>query len=116
MTLTKTLKIDQKLLGMESREAIYVAERIWAARGSPRESKALAAVLEDILTACQRSALRYPPVLLLRKKQLERGEFLLESPRAADGTCELCGGAGWYQTPAGTGTLCECGAWQKKGA
>lgn len=116
MTLTKVLKIDENLLGRETREAMYAAEGIWARRGSPRESEALAATLEEILATCKASGLRYPPVLLLRKKQVERGEFFLEAPKGADGQCQLCCGTGYYQTPAGTATLCQCAAWQKKGA
>ena len=115
MTLTKALGIDENLLEPETKEAMQVAERIWQGRGSPRESNALLAALEEALTACQKSATRYPRVLLLRKKQIQRGEFFLEPPRADDGACKLCGGAGWYTTPDGTGSLCPCGVWNKNG-
>jgi hypothetical protein len=114
MTLTKTLRIDESLLGIEVREAMSVGERIWRHRGTPRESVALADVLEEIMTTCQRSGLRYPAVLLLRKKQIQRGQFFLEPPKAADGRCQLCGGSGYYLTAAGTGSLCGCGSWRKQ--
>lgn len=114
LTLTKALKIDENLLLRESRSAMLLAERIWQSRGMPREANALTEVLEEILQTCKESGLQYPPILLKRKKQIERGQYFLDPPKASNGECELCHGTGYHATAAGTATLCPCEAWKRQ--
>jgi hypothetical protein len=115
MTLTRLLKIDEKLVPAECREGFQLAERLWRERNSPREAPLLCALLETILTTCQEHGITYPPILLRRKKEIERGDFLFQQPPTFDqnGVCSKCKGRGYYTTPAGTGSLCPCESWKK---
>jgi hypothetical protein len=137
MELLRLLQIDSSLIGSEARESLLVAERVWHEEGCPREGWALAAALEKILRRCAASGIWYAPVLLQRKKALERGTWRAAaqpsaralqreiagparaaSPGAVDSAgppCERCGGSGVVNAPAGTsGTLCECGAYLRR--
>ena len=87
MTLTRVLEIVPHFLADEHRDGLMFAERLYAHAGSPTEKQALSDQLEKIIVACQREGLWYPPVLLKRKKQLQRREW---SPRIAQRAAETC--------------------------
>ncbi len=128
MTLTRLLEIRREWLHPEDDMSLQLAERVWIERGQPTERRALAAALETILQRCVAAGIHYAPVLLQRKKALERGAW---SPaaghRAGVSTapantrrgqgCARCGGSGIVVAPGGaSGSLCPCGAWRKKPA
>ena len=81
MTLTRLLEIDRALLTLDESRGLALAELLWNRAGRPAETGALCRALENILGACQSEGLRYPPILLRRKKELERGAW---APQAAD--------------------------------
>jgi hypothetical protein len=81
-TLMQLLEIDRSRLDYEHEEAVLLAERLFAGAGSPTGKAALCRALERILQACQRRGVRYPPVFLARKKQLERGVWAPAPQRA----------------------------------
>ncbi len=114
MSLTHVLEINRDLLDDEELHGLDFAEHLYALRGCPKESRQLCEALEEILVWSVRQGLIYPRILLLRKKQLERGTWAPQvvdlSPRqeTRNGSCERCGGRGWTPTPHGTGSLCAC--------
>jgi hypothetical protein len=73
MTLTELLEIERRLLAPEDELGLSYAELHWIDAGMPREPRALCRALKRILYVCQREGVRYPPILLRRKKELERG-------------------------------------------
>ena len=75
MTLTELLEIDRKLLADEDELGLSYAEALWIDAGMPLEPLALCRVLECILCVCQREGVRYPPILLRRRKELGRGTW-----------------------------------------
>ena len=75
LTLTRALEIDIKLIAFEEEKALLLARRLWEFDGRPIERQALCRSLERILTLCQREGVRYPAILLRRKKELERGTW-----------------------------------------
>jgi hypothetical protein len=85
MTLTRVLEIVPQFLAAEDLAGLMFAERLYANSGSPTEKQALSDELEKIIVACQREGVSYPPVLLKRKKQLQRREW---SPRIAQRAAE----------------------------
>jgi hypothetical protein len=115
MTLTRLLEIDRALLTFDESRGLALAELLWNRAGRPAETGALCRALENILGACQSEGLRYPPILLRRKKELERAAWAPQAneaePEAAAGepACTLCGGTGSIPNPGGlSGRLCEC--------
>jgi hypothetical protein len=75
MTLTELLEIERKFVADEDELGLSYAELIWSDVGMPVEPGALCRALERILRACQREGVRYPPILLRRRKKLERGTW-----------------------------------------
>jgi hypothetical protein len=128
MDLLRLLQIDSSLIGPEARESLLLADRIWREAGAPREMWALVAALEEILRRCKESGIWYAPILLQRKKALERGtwrvpqEFrsvslpaALPAKSSATASCCKCGDTGILCAPGGSrGTLCGCGAYLRK--
>lgn len=121
MTLTRLLGIDRKMLPEDSERALYLAEAIWQRAGCPTEPGELAEALEEVLVRCVAEGVPYPAVLLLRKRQLQRGDWKARmAPAAGSGEqagqngCSLCGGSGYRLNPGGcSATLCECRGWRK---
>jgi hypothetical protein len=131
MDFLRLLEIDRKLVGPEAERSLLLADRVWQEGGSPREPWAIVAVLEKILQRCLASDIWYAPVLLQRKKALERGTWRpskLESsafsaashstnaahriPQVTGGNCPECGGTGIVIRTGGlSGSLCACGAY-----
>jgi hypothetical protein len=115
LTLTRLLEIDAKLLLPEEERGLQLARLLWNEAGRPSEQRALCRTLEKILTDCQREGIRYPAILLRRKKELERGSWTPQLALAApadspgDPDCTICGGIGTIANPGGlSGRLCEC--------
>ncbi len=109
MTLIRLLEIDIKLLPDESQLSVEIAERVWAEHGRPTKGPDLIEALEGAIQACGRDSVRYPPILLKRKKELERGEW---SPaELAEGPCLVCDGLGYFLTSRSYVTCrCQSGA------
>ena len=121
MTLTRLLEIDLSFLQYAEERALRVADKIWREKGAPVEPEPLSQVLEATLRYCVEEGITYPPILLKRKKQLQRNAWkpnlqshLQEARRRAnaDGSfCTRCEGRGFFNLPNGSGSLCPCGAW-----
>jgi hypothetical protein len=125
VTLTSLLEIKIGMLSFEDQRALYMAEEIWLASGSPSEPRALCVALEEVLSALNRAGVYYPKVLLLRKKQLERGTWTprrTKTPPTAStnstvaascnpaqgGLCPDCRGTGLVMLPGGKhATFCS---------
>ena len=75
MEFLRLLEIDRSLLAPEAEKSLLLADRVWCEEGCPREPSRLVAVLEKILQRCLSSGLWYAPILLRRKKGLERGTW-----------------------------------------
>jgi hypothetical protein len=86
MTLTQILAIDETRIPPSCRFAMSYVERRWRECGSPTGVEALRDMLDKALRFCADNELRYPKVLLLRLKQLERGEWPVESTPESEPT------------------------------
>jgi hypothetical protein len=75
MSLRGLFELESRLLDERHETAMHYAESAWMDAGSPRERRALIAVLESVIVGCNDRGLEYPPVILKRKKQLERGDW-----------------------------------------
>lgn len=113
MTLIELLKIERDGMDAASLSGLRFAERIWAEMGRPIEREILVRFLESFLARCVAVQIRYPKILLRRKKEIERGDFQLKSallPASVPlepGACPRCGGRGFTCGPgADTGSLC----------
>lgn len=130
MNVLQLLEVDTKLVTPEARQSLLLAERVWSEEGSPQEPRALSLVLEKILQRCMASGIWYAPVLLQRKKSLERGTWrpcrapgksdstsaqaLRAAAQGLNGLCPACGGTGIVVHRGGfSGSLCSCGAYLK---
>jgi hypothetical protein len=82
MTLLKLLEIKRRLVHRESLRSLDLAERMWIVRGEPEDEEELADLLEAVINHCMELGIRYAPILLKRKKALERGSW---SPRRLQG-------------------------------
>jgi len=69
------IEIDENLVAPEAQKSLLLADRVWNEEGRPRETWALCAVLEKILRRCLDSNIWYAPILLERRKALERGSW-----------------------------------------
>ena len=132
MDFLRLLEVDTKLVTPEAHQSLLLAERVWREEGSPQEPRALSLVLEQILRRCLASGIWYAPVLLQRKKSLERGTWrpcrvasnsdstrasaqaLRTAAQNSNGSCLACGGTGIVVHHGGfSGSLCSCGAYLK---
>jgi hypothetical protein len=134
MEFLRLLEIDRSLVAPEAEKSLLLVDRVWCEEGCPREPSRLVAVLEKILQRCLSSGLWYAPILLRRKKGLERGTWrppaytsgggkspslpASASPATrekSDEDCATCGGTGVIILPGGfTGTLCPCGTYLRR--
>jgi hypothetical protein len=124
MNLISLLKIDVMVLNEAERRGLLLAEELWKRAGEPIEPQQLVPVLEVILQQSRVKRIRYPPVLLLRKKELHRKLMerrVVDKPQesATDavviGPCSLCRSAGVVISSTGiTGTLCPNGCFLKR--
>lgn len=65
----------------DARRSLLLAEKVWIENGSPLELWQLVRVLEEILRRCIASGIWYAPMLLQRKKAIERDSW---RPRPRD--------------------------------
>jgi hypothetical protein len=119
MTLLRLLEIKKQMVRPDAEASLELAERIWAKHGSPESPDDLVEALEEVLTRCVERGMLYAPILLQRKKALERGTWKPRAtdvmpPKGAEGVCAKCGGSGSYYM-GGLGHLCPCGAWKNWG-
>ena len=75
MEFLRLLEIDRSLVAPEAEKSLLLADRVCCEERCPREPSRLVAVLEKILQRCLSSGLWYAPILLRRKKGLERGTW-----------------------------------------
>jgi len=74
-TLCGLLEIQRKLVRQEELESLLLAERLWREAGRPVEPLDLRDLLEIVLRRCVSEGLTYAPVILLRKKSIDRGTW-----------------------------------------
>jgi hypothetical protein len=75
MSLQRLLELDGKYIAEHQQRGLGIAELTWVKLGSPTERKGLIACLENAIVRCIDAGVEYPPILLRRKKELERGEW-----------------------------------------
>lgn len=125
MTLTRLLEISMKFLKPDEIASIGLAERVWHECDCPTGVRELTDLLEKAITDCCQCGIRYAPILLQRKKALQRGTWspqvgpvpvtgtIERSPE--NGTCARCGGSGYMPIKGGRSMdLCPCGGWKKR--
>ena len=105
MTLTRLLEIESRLLSRAARSSMEIAQQVWAEHGRPVDGPSLIEVLEEAMQTCQQGGVRYPPILLKRKKELQRGEW--SPPELEEGICLECDGRG-FVSDGRTYTMCRC--------
>jgi hypothetical protein len=129
MEFTRFLEIDRNLVAPDAQKSLLLADRVWQEEGCPSDAAALIDTLEKILRRCHASQIWYAPVLLQRKKALERETWRPRSPvhpgsaaipaaaassgetESPEGTCAFCGGTGIVVRKGGfSGSMCSCGA------
>jgi hypothetical protein len=81
MNLIKYLEIDESQVHPDARRSLLLAEKVWTENGSPLDRWELVRVLEEILRRCIASGIWYAPMLLQRKKAIERDSW---RPRPRD--------------------------------
>jgi hypothetical protein len=102
MTLTETLQLKEKYFRFDDLRAMDYCEKRWREEGRPTERWQVINFLEKMLHELKGHG-RYPKVLLLRKKEIQRQQFTIRKPgeEPAEG-CTCIGG--WLLT----GTPCPC--------
>jgi hypothetical protein len=125
MTLTRLLEIKRDWILYEHERGLQLAERIWLDRGAPCKAEPLCDVLETILQRCVEEGICYPPILLRRRKELQRGAWSpvergsvsrgYQTPTPQHPSCPECGGSGIIVIPGGrSGSLCmKCKSWER---
>lgn len=124
MTLTRLLEINLQLIRDEDDRGLQLAERVWRLQGAPSEAQALTDTIERCLRKCTEEGIPYPPILLKRKKQIERGAWLPRTKSdsgssdslASEGNpnCPRCNGSGLVLIENGShATMCECNKWMR---
>jgi hypothetical protein len=76
MTLTETLQLKEKYLQFEDLRALDYCEKRWREEGTPVERWAMVNFIEKMLKELKANGIGYPKVLLLRKKEIQRREFV----------------------------------------
>ena len=113
MTLTETLQLKEHFLKFEDLRALDYCEKRWQQAGYPTERWELINFLERMLRELQANGSGYPKVLLLRKKEIQRKAFTIETPtvdKTAEDTCPICKGQGWKLSGTGGYVPCGCSA------
>ena len=85
MRLFELLEVDPHRLPRHTLPAVHYCERAWQERCKPTEARYLVDFLDEALRSCTEAGLRYPRVLLLRLKQLQRGEWTSVASRHETG-------------------------------
>jgi hypothetical protein len=115
MSFKSLLRIDEDLLEYEDQRAFDFCEEKWNSAGRPTKKWKLVSFIESLLKEFIASGLQYPRVLLLRKKEIQRGTFAIDErvtasvqTRATAHACNLCSG-GWILGVSGA-KPCSCPA------
>ncbi len=74
-TLARILEINRRLIQPEERMSLQIADRLWCEEGKPCTVPELSRCVERALRLCVSEGILYAPVLLLRKKSLDRGTW-----------------------------------------
>jgi len=102
MTLTETLQLKEKYLQYEDLRALDYCEKRWQEAGRPTERWQMINFLERMLTELKNQG-GYPRVLLLRKKEIQRGAYTIPQPGdIPEGACSCFDG--WLLG----GRPCQC--------
>ena len=72
---SQLLELDTRRRKYEDKESVEMAARLWEKAGSPSARRDPNKLLESFLNAGQREGRYYAPILLRRKKELQRGDF-----------------------------------------
>jgi hypothetical protein len=125
MTFTSLLEIKRKLIRYEDEKGLHLAERVWIESGEPCEPQALCQTIDGILDLCMERGIRFPKILLARKKQLQCGTWkphvstdkIQRNPTSGQigSDCADCAGTGYVVRPGGgSASLCtRCEAWKR---
>src|SRR5215471_18456582 len=103
MTLTETLQLNEKYFKYDDLRALNYCEKRWQEEKTPVERWQLINFLEQMMRELVATGIGYPKVLLLRKKEIQRGMFTLGPPpdgkypphALSPDTCAECGGNGF---------------------
>jgi len=117
MTLTETLQIKERFLQLEDLRAMDYCEKRWQQEGRPTTRWEMVNFIERMLQELQQKGIGYPKVLLLRKKEIQRRTFTLQSCEetnlarepenfVGDDACPECQGRCFVQLPDASPTLC----------
>jgi hypothetical protein len=114
MTLCRLLEIKMSLLRAEDHPAVEIAERAWSKAGRPITRRGLIAFLEAFVTTAVAEGYGYPPILLRRKREMQRGDWAPRETRQEESAvevradaCPTCKGLGFIAAANGTGSLCK---------
>ena len=77
MTLTQTLRIEERYLQFQDLNAMAYCEKRWQQEGRPGARWEMISFIERMLQELKQNGIGYPKVLLLRKKEIQRGTFAL---------------------------------------
>ena len=102
MTLTRTLRLEEKYLKYDDLRALDYCEKRWQQEGRPLERWQVINFLEKMLRELKEQG-GYPKVLLLRKKEIQRQQFTIQQP--GETPAEGCACIGGYLA---NGTICPC--------
>jgi hypothetical protein len=114
MTLTELLQIKERYLEVPDLRSLAYCEGRWREEGRPAKRWELFHFIEKMLRELQANGTGYPKVLLLRKKEIQRGAFSPPevSQRADPDVCPLCKGSSWqevkYPNAASSYRPCSC--------
>jgi hypothetical protein len=98
MTFTETLQIKERYLQFEDLRALDYCEKRWKQDGCPAKGWELVNFIERMLRELLANGVGYPKVLLLRKKEIQRGTFTPQESActgSSEEVCPLCRGTGW---------------------
>jgi hypothetical protein len=108
MTLTETLRLKVRYLKYDDLRALDYCEKRWREGGSPTERWQMINFIERMLQELQQSGMGYPKVLLLRKKEIQSGQFNIRQQVAQTEPANECSCFdGWL--PAGKPCPCPKG-------
>jgi hypothetical protein len=77
MTLTELLQLKDKYLKYDDLRAIAYCEKRWQEETFPTERWQLINFLEKMLQELKENVGAYPKVILLRKKEIQRGTYVI---------------------------------------
>ncbi len=77
-TFTSTLKIDRARMWDKTLEALAIGEVAFRDWGRPDTRERILGCLDEVIHTCNVLAIPFPAVFLLRRKQLNDGDFVPE--------------------------------------